>query len=449
MKRLIVLNFILLTALSFLVSCNPIGNDPAEIVIVTSNAQIIAESADTSVTFGYDIVNPRDNAVVTLEIPEANDWISNSVIDQDARTVTLSLTQNFSAEGRQEIVTVKYSYGKESVTQIASIIQEGASYDYSVECGWSKSLYYGKGMVEDLSLHCYYFRVSNNDFNAETKARTWRYSIDFYHAGESGSKLPEPGVYQMVEYGEEADYTFSTWGTKAEYIGEDLIDGTDYEDYEFVEGIAVVEVVEGVYSVTAMLTDTQGKRHYVHYSGEPEVEDATVLSTLEGDVVEELYNYDIVLVDYGDYYNMGMNNWQLQIYAGPSVGDFVLLLDVATPMSEDLSVITEPVLFESYYANSGIADCFYFPGEYKFKLSWLVTWGGDGVDYISPYAAILGGSCLLEPNDDGTVKLTTDFIDQHGHKIKLTMDDMLIYYYPQYSSVSAIGKKPLGDFKND
>ncbi len=443
MKKSLILCSVFCLAFLFFPSCEPIDKSPAEIIVTTSNGQIAAESSAESLTFSYEVNNPKDGGMVTLEIPETNDWISNPVIDENAKTITVSLTENLAPENRQEIITIRYTYGKNSVTGIASILQEGNSYDYVLDCTYSKSLYYGQGMVVDLSLHCYYFRVSNNDFNAETKAHTWRYSIDFYFAGEAENRLPEPGTYHMAGLDEETSFSFSTWGTKAEYIGEDLIDGTDYESFVFVDGKAVIEREDGIYTMTAVLTDLEGKRHYIHYVGEPELEDATILSTLEGDVEVELKNYALVLMDYGDYYEMGMNNWQLQIYSGPSEGEFILFLDVVTPFSVDLSMITEPVLFESYYANTGATDCFYLPGEYKFQLSWLVTWAGYGMDYISPYAAILGGSCLLEPNDDGTVRLTTDFVDQHGNKIKLTVDDMPIYYYLQYGSASTAGKHNL------
>ncbi len=457
MKKLILLCLLFSATVFALSSCDPIDspddNIPDEekpvedslatkIVITTMNGQIAVDSDEQSVSLSYEILNPKEDGTVIVEIPETNDWISNPVIDVDAKTITMDLAKNQTPGSRSEIITVRYKYGEESVVAVANIIQTETVYDYVVNCTYSISKFYGQGMAEDMNLQCYYLRMGTVNFNVNTREpKTWIYSFDFYLDEVTENKLPASGTYKFVTSGEETDFTFSDFGTSATYYGEDLVDYTDYMKLNFYEGTVTVEQEGDEYTMVAILTDMDGKLHYVSYKGVPEMKDVTVLSTLEGNIEMELKNYDIVASDYDDFYGEGMRNWRFEIYGDLYIGDYILVLDVLTPM--DVTEFTETILFDSYYAEPTEATSFYLPGQAEQQLSWLVTYHGDGVDFGDPSAAILYGTILLEAKDNGKFKMTTDVYDQLGNSIKLTMDDMEFYYYDMAPSASPMQKSSI------
>ncbi len=460
MKKLMILCSVFFISLFAFSSCNTDDNKPdegqppvnnednppkeddstavkVELIITTSDGQIVAAAADTEVVFSYEIVNPQQDGVLSVEIPEDNEWIHNPLVDEAAMTVTLSLDENFAEESRSQVITLRYTYGEESVVQVVNIIQDPCLYDYITECSYARAMYYGQGMAQDLNLYCYYFRVASSDLNSEygVEANSWVYSVDLYFEGETADRLPEPGTYTLVKYGKEVNWSFTDDGALAEYFGDDMIDYSDYRQHQFKEGTVTIDKDENVYSMTAILKDIDGKTHYVKYSGVPVLEDFTNLSSFEEDIEMELFDYDIVAVDYGDYFDVGMRNWQLQIYGDNlEPGDPILYLEILTPM--DIKEFSTDILFDNYYAPTTDATSYYIPGEYDEKMSWYVTWGGWEEESTAPSAAILSGSILLEANEDGTFKMTTDLYEQYGYNIKLTMDNMEVWYY-DYSGESA------------
>ncbi len=253
------------TVVSF-VSCNSEDKLPAEIKIV-SEGQVIVEPAEGSVTVEYDILNPKSTGVLSVEITAGNDWIYDPVINEEAKTVTVTVAENLAKESRNEMLTLIYTYGEESVTALVNILQKESEYDYIEEGKNAALYYYGKGQLTDPELTLYYLFISTT---VTLEKYTKIYYFALAHSVDTEDKLPLPGTYSMVPYGSEADFCFDDYNSYAQFVGKDIEGLKDLEEVDFAGGTGTVEVEKdgSYYTITADITDTKGRKHRLTYAGE-------------------------------------------------------------------------------------------------------------------------------------------------------------------------------------
>ncbi len=259
-------SIICFSILSF-ISCNPVENSPAEIKITLPDEQIISESEGGNLTIGYNILNPRDGGRLSLEIPEGNDWISVYVIDEEFKTVTVTIAENMETESRSETLTFIYTYDKDSVTAQINIVQNECVYDYIGEGRNAASYFYGRGQLTDPDLNLYYLFISTT---VSLEQYTKIYYFALAHSTETEDMLPLPGTYTMVPLGTETDFCFDDYNTYAQFVGGDIENLTDLKDVNFEggSGTVVVERDGSIYTIKANVIDDKGRKHKLTYTGE-------------------------------------------------------------------------------------------------------------------------------------------------------------------------------------
>lgn len=212
--------------------------------------------------------------------------------------------------------------------------------------------------------------------------------------------LPE-GVYVL---GDGSDGTFASGNSKW-FMMDDTGDGYA-ENAFFEEGTLTVTKEDRVYFYEADLTDKNGKKHRVTYSGTLDLTDySPVKSTLTSDYEADMEGAICDGEYYGDYFGTGTANWTIYIYqSGLLTGDYLkieLLADPAfTPQagfptgtytdSRDYSVNTYISGYSSYANTIG---------------SWLF------VDGFSGGAPLTDGEINIVGNTDGTYTISIDCMD--------------------------------------
>ncbi len=276
------------------------------VLTITGGSQIMIEPDGGDITFNYEVTNPVQNAVVTLEIPEAIDWITNPVINQEAGTVTVTIAENENKESREELVTLRYAYNNQSVTAAVSILQKESTYDMIAEIQHVRSDFYGADLdLTNPALYYYCLTMSGASSTA-----TYEYTIKLYTITESEDRLPLPGTYTIKPEMEYDDFTSSEFNYC--YIDE----GSGEKGIGIISGTIVVEREGSVYNITAEMTDEYENSHLVTYTGEVEGHDMTVMSSLTEDIVVDMSGCHIDAINYGDEDRLGLNSWWVTINSG-------------------------------------------------------------------------------------------------------------------------------------
>ncbi len=398
----------LCAAVFAMASCEMFQGDP-EIVITTSNGQITAEAAAGDVTFNYDVVNPRNGATVTLEIPEGNDWITNPVINQDAKSITVTLAENMVKETRNAILTVKYTYGDKNVTTAVSIIQKESLYDHIVTCTYGSVTYFGSQMNYNPELSTSILQISNEPLD-DWYENSYYYVIDLCGL-VTENLMPAPGTYSYAQ--EEAEGTFGLTGMGyGEWVG-DLDNDDDYKEFIFTDGTVVVEYEGNVCNITATLEDEDGDIHFIEYSGELEFYDQSAYSTLEDDLDLTLEDYGAYLIYYGDGYSMGSNNYTFQFIKD----DAMVLVDVCVSPELYLENGFSTITFNVIDQNSTAEDNVFIYG-FPSGNTLLGCWYYNQADMSM--APFIDGKITVTDNGDKTYNVSADVIDDRGFNITIS-----------------------------
>lgn len=218
----------------------------------------------------YRIVNPVEGGTISAEPTE--NWLGGFNYDTPGRIV-FNVDENTTDEDRSSIVTLTYTYDEnESVTAQLNVIQ--ASYDYVIDCTFMSGTYYGSqyGLNGEYN---YYTILSDMEYNDGAMDGGSYYAFDLYTASapeNPDNPLPAAGTYVLGEQGATADMTFAPDHTQALRTS---VDGEVVFDVGFTEGTLIISYDGGVMHAEASLTDEDGMRHYLTYSGNPDYDNAS------------------------------------------------------------------------------------------------------------------------------------------------------------------------------
>lgn len=218
----------------------------------------------------YRIVNPVEGGTISAEPTE--NWLGGFNYDTPGRIV-FNVDENTADEDRSSIVTLTYTYDEnESVTAQLNVIQ--ASYDYVIDCTFMSGTYYGSqyGLNGEYN---YYTILSDMEYNDGAMDGGSYYAFDLYTASapeNPDNPLPAAGTYVLGEQGATADMTFAPDHTQALRTS---VDGEVVFDVGFTEGTLIISYDDGVMLAEASLTDEDGMRHYLTYSGNPDYDNAS------------------------------------------------------------------------------------------------------------------------------------------------------------------------------
>lgn len=194
-------------------------------------------------------------------------------------------------------------------------------------------------------------------------------------------------------------------------------EGWDYlEEAYFMEGSVTISA-EGI---TAELVTESGAVHTITYEGvvdniidySEDSEGDETYSTLIDDYRCNLDNCYMSYKYYGDYYEVGYDNWTLYIWPESNIGD-ALQLELISNTFGSLEISGEYTIantLDSFTAYPGWANGDYMEGSWYFN-------GDLEIGYIETYAPLISGTLSISNNGDGTFDLELDAYDDANNNI--------------------------------
>lgn len=213
----------------------------------------------------YSIANPVEGGKMSAISQE--DWAGEFNCETDGE-VSFVVMENEGTEARNSILTLTYTYGEEdSVRLQVNLIQE-AGYAYTMDASCITASYY-KDIYGRNGEDNYYTWLSDEPFMDEQPVDGGTYYLlSIYLAGDPEDPehpLPVAGTYSLGTAGGTDDMTMSI--DESHYVS--YPEGQAKQTLYFTEGTLTVSYEEdGTLTYDAVLTDTNGDRHHVVYSGE-------------------------------------------------------------------------------------------------------------------------------------------------------------------------------------
>ena len=290
MKRVYLLFLTFFLFLAGSVSCDnqeqKIEIEPSSIELgFDGNLQVSSDGGVFVIT--YNIVNPVESAKIVAQ--PAEDWLYDFNCDTFGK-IAFSVGQNEDEQSRSAVVPVNYVSEEGDVLAEAefAVVQDAAvpvEYDYILEAEYFDGLYYAQQFSINYN---YYAWISSKPFDdAEFFIPGGIYYVfDIYTATppeDESNPAPPAGVYTLGEYGSTEDMTFSMESRRCYSVDFE----TTIYNY-FVDGTLTITKNGDEWTYEASLEDTDGKMHYLTYSGNaPYVGDKPVdtgLKRIEHDI---------------------------------------------------------------------------------------------------------------------------------------------------------------------
>ena len=290
----------------------------------------------------------------------------------------------------------------------------GSGENVEMEAEYAYAFYYGDQYAPGAADN-YYLFLSDLGLDAEgyEQANGTYYRFDIYApiSADNATKVPA-GTYtiDMTDSG-------ALWTASLSYSAYFILDeyGWDYVSNDYPASGTVVVGEDGtiVAEVTMLMS---GATHKVTYNG-GNIEvfdnsssgggDDVVYSTLTGDWNCNLSAHTLYYQSYGDWYEVGYQNWVIAIMPNSQAGDFVQfdLLAGADSFTSFAGEYTISDSLDAYTAYPGYIDDGYLAGAWYYK--------EDGVT-MAPF---VDGWVDIVDNGDGTYTVEFDVYDDADYNL--------------------------------
>ncbi len=419
MRKLINICAVVCALVVSLSSCDTdMGSVPSVILENDGLLSVPFETSEVSVIYAID--NPVSGAVLTVEIPESNSWLTATVTET---TINFTIEENKEKDSRSEMMTVRYTYGKKSVKNYITVVQSSSEYEQVFEADFGGCIWYGNVYSTDPTLTKYNVMLETEDGIITC--------LDLNAPVATEDMLPPAGEYTGYEYRLEEGYSVSTGPYSTTYICQYNAGGAyDYIAISALESHVSISRDGDVFTVKASIVDDRtGKKYLVRYTGGMEVDNGLVESTLTADVDK---TYDAaalgLVAEYGVYDTGSSSNyWIIYIMAEElAVGQPVVYLELVT----DSAVMTPESLAGTY--NAGGEDWIpgtFIPGTSGYDGTWYLEVSNvvNNQAYAEVQAPITAGTVDVVANGDGTLNITIEGVDDHDtepHKVKITLESV-------------------------
>ena len=329
------------------------------------------------------------------------------VVNEDGSCVL-----NVTIDGVNHLVT----FSGETMINDKRIVNQPAE-NIELEVGYAYGTYYGDQYNPGWADNFLFFL---SDTGADEIG--WELPNGRYYRFDLYSELLDTAEGITIPYGTyviDANNTFEPWTIAASFSEYYIMDdsGWDYiESGSIVAGTVTIDA-EGV--VAKILVDDAW--HTITYKGAVgPFDDQSVgdiggkegpYSTLTEDLVCNLSNHNLYYMNYGDYYEVGLQNWTFGIMPKSYEGDFVQfdVLASATSYTDFFGEYTISDSMDPYTSATGRFD--YYDGYASMSGSWYYT--NDGVT-MAPF---IEGTMSIEDNGDGTVTVEFSVYDDYYNNV--------------------------------
>lgn len=354
-------------------------------------------------TITYSLKNKVDGVELSAKATAA--WIENVAT---GAAVTFSVLPNEGEDAREASIVVEYGDQNFSVT----IKQAGVKgFDQDVELTVLQAQYWSD--FEEYGIYNYQIYISNSGVSFSSQGVSVEpsdtiYSLDLY----SDVAPADPMSIPVGTYAFDASNSCEagTMGAEYSFYAETNAEGSVVENPYFTAGTVVVS--EG--RIEATLTLDNGELHHVVYEGSLVVEEEEpveqVWSNLAGDVAFESVEVTAESTNYGDYYEVGMDNYTIELNSATHGMNLELLIPTGAAIDGDYEFLVGNEVYPSKY--------YVLPGdvvENEGKLYTVSTW------YLNTATEEMGpvkSGSLNIATADGVVTYTVDVVDDAGNSIK-------------------------------
>ena len=378
----------------------------------TVKGNLVVEEKSISVEFyggdaviNYFITEAPEGAAPTATATA--DWIKDIVAANDELHFNVELNETF--EARTASINVKY--GKQSYDVF---VRQEAGWEVDVEftAGAINGEYYGTKYSDDPNYFVILSTYGTTGFSDIPFVDSY-YRLDMYSKTPAGNvpALPQ-GIYKHDYLGTGVGDSFGgSWCVLLEALATGELKETYMDD-------GVVIVTEN--KVEAYFKFTNGKVHHVVYEGSLELgwlqfEDPDFFSTLESDMTVNEIGGHLRLINYGDVFGVGANNWSVSMAGADEMNYNYFMLDVIT---DNMSTSIDSVLGTYTVAVENAAKNTFLAGALdgtQYVGSWY-TGVVDGYVDHGNRAPLTGGTITIAKKGTNYV-VTYDCVDDNGHKI--------------------------------
>ena len=239
------------------------------------------------------------------------------------------------------------------------------------------------------------------------------YRLDMYSTTPAGDVLALPqGVYKHDYLGTGVGDSF---GGEYSLLFEALASGGFKENY-FDDGVVIVTENK----IEAYFRFQDNQVHHLVYEGSLELgwlqfEDPDFFSTLTEDFTINEIGGHLRLVNYGDVFGVGANNWSVSMAGADEMNYNYFMLDVIT---DDMSTSIDSILGTYTVAVGDVAKNTFLAGALdgtQYVGSWY-TGVVDGYIDHGNRAPLTSGTITIA-KDGSNYVVTYDCLDDNGHKI--------------------------------
>ena len=329
------------------------------------------------------------------------------VVEEDGSCV-LTVT----VDGVNHVVT----FSGESMINDRRSYNEGAE-DVELEVSYAYGTYYGDQYNPGWADNFLFFL---SDTGADEIG--WELPNGRYYRFDLYSELIDTAEGVTIPYGTyviDSNNTFEPWTIAASFSEYYIMDdsGWDYVESGSIYAGTVTIDAEGV--VAKILVDDAW--HTITYKGAVgPFDDQSIgdidgkegpFSTLTEDLVCNLSNHNLYYMNYGDYYEVGLQNWTFGIMPKTYEGDFVQF-DVLASATSYTDFFGEYIISDSMDPYTSATGRFvYYDGYASMSGSWYYT--NDGVT-MAPF---IEGTMSIEDNGDGTVTVEFSVYDDYYNNV--------------------------------
>lgn len=390
-------------------------------------------------TILYTLTDPVDDQSVKAECDAS--WVTE--VKVKSAEITFTVLPNEGKDSRSAVLDVSYG---EIGYQIA--LQQAAAADdpdptpdpapSDVEEFEAVAIigeYFGDEATEAYN---YYFILYDNmpDDYGYVTAGTKAFIFDVYSdiPVTDGLNIVPAGEYVFDTSDSYAAGTFSSEYSYMVYVTDEL----EMPSWDIVSGSLTVTENK----IEAVIEVEDGKKYHVVYNGIPDMGEIVVesMGNLTGDVTVASDNGYFQAVSYGDYYGIGMNDWEIYLYADGEngIGDS-FALEILT---EGNSITGSfPYLdYESEYRYDSFisGDIQSESQDYYMVGSWYMNYSEEME--LMAYAPLWDGEFVISEKD-GIYSFEFDIYDDVGNKIAGTIVAEGDFYDEEGDTLSAAVRK--------
>ena len=399
--------FYLLVAVSAIfVACN--NNDTPDTPKLKGTLEVTEKAVDVKFFGGEGVINYTITNGSADDVPTATankEWVNNITVGEN---IKFNVDLNPVEEERVAIVTVTYG---EQTFEVFVRQEAGWAVDVEFTATALNGQYYGKKYSPDYN---YFAILSKNGTTgwSDLYIDTY-YRFDIYTKTAAGDVLTLPeGVYAFDYFSQGNGETF---GNDYSVIIKPFENGQLTETH-FQDGVIVVTENK----IEAYLITVNDEVHHVVYEGSLELgyiefPEPDYYSTLNSDLTINEVGGDLRIVNYGDYYGVGANNWSVSMIESNGMNGPYFMLDIVTDNTNnnaDSIIGTYSVATENIAKSTFVAG--YLDGT-QYAGCWYLNVADGFVDH-STRAPLTNGTITIAKEGSNYV-VTYDCVDDNGHKI--------------------------------